>query len=115
MQILSRSISGIVSSVIAPPKYVYFFEEGDGSMKDLLGGKGAGLAEMTRAHLPVPQGFVITTEACLAFYKEDKQFPSGLAEQVEDSMRELQKRTGKKFGDSSDPLLVSVRSGARVS
>ena len=96
-------------------KYVYFFDEGDGSMIDLLGGKGAGLAEMTRAGLPVPQGFTITTQACLDFYKADKQFPSGLGEQVERSMRELESRTHKTLGDASDPLLVSVRSGARVS
>ena len=115
MQTLSKPISETISSVIAPPKYVYFFEEGDASMKDLLGGKGAGLAEMTRAKLPVPQGFVITTEACLAFYKENQTFPKGLAEQIEMSMRELEARTKKNFGDSSDPLLVSVRSGARVS
>ena len=96
-------------------KYVYFFDEGDGSMIDLLGGKGAGLAEMTRAGLPVPQGFTITTQACLDFYKADKQFPRGLGEQVERSMRELESRTHKTLGDASDPLLVSVRSGARVS
>jgi pyruvate, orthophosphate dikinase len=96
-------------------KYAYAFDEGDGSMIDLLGGKGAGLAEMTRAGLPVPQGFIITTEACLAFYKENRRFPDGLGGQVERSMRELESRTGKRFGDAANPLLVSVRSGARVS
>ena len=96
-------------------KYVYFFDEGDGTMIDLLGGKGAGLAEMTRAGLPVPQGFIITTEACLEFYQGDRSFPSGLGPQVDRSMRELESRTHKRFGDASDPLLVSVRSGARVS
>ncbi|HUN29732.1 MAG TPA: pyruvate, phosphate dikinase, partial [Alphaproteobacteria bacterium] len=96
-------------------KYVYFFDEGDGSMVDLLGGKGAGLAEMTRAGLPVPRGFIITTQACLDFYREGRKYPSGLDAQVEQSMRELEARTGKRFGDVADPLLVSVRSGARVS
>jgi len=96
-------------------KYVYFFDEGDGSMIDLLGGKGAGLAEMTRAGLPVPQGFIITTQACLEFYRGAREFPAGLDAQVERSMRELESRTRKRFGDASDPLLVSVRSGARVS
>jgi pyruvate, orthophosphate dikinase len=96
-------------------KYVYFFDEGDASMIDLLGGKGAGLAEMTRAGLPVPQGFTITTQACLDFYTAGKQFPSGLGAQVERSMRELESRTHKTFGDAANPLLVSVRSGARVS
>jgi pyruvate,orthophosphate dikinase len=96
-------------------KYVYFFNEGDGSMTDLLGGKGAGLAEMTRAGLPVPQGFIITTQACLDFYRAGRKYPSGLDAQVEQSMRELEQRAGKRFGDASDPLLVSVRSGARVS
>ncbi len=104
-----------VEALSVTPKYVYFFDEGDGSMKNLLGGKGAGLAEMTRAKLPVPQGFTITTDACLAFYRKNKHFPAGLDEQVQRAMRELEQRTGKKFGDPADPLLVSVRSGARVS
>jgi pyruvate,orthophosphate dikinase len=99
----------------ATTKYIYFFEEGSGSMKDLLGGKGAGLAEMTRAGLPVPAGFIITTEACLKFYDAGKRFPEGLDAQVESAMHELESRTAKKFGDPHDPLLVSVRSGARVS
>jgi pyruvate,orthophosphate dikinase len=103
-----------VATTIAT-KYVYFFDEGDGSMTDLLGGKGAGLAEMTRAGLPVPQGFIITTQACLDFYRAGRTYPSGLDAQVEQSMRELEQRTGKRFGDAADPLLVSVRSGARVS
>jgi pyruvate,orthophosphate dikinase len=96
-------------------KFVYFFEEGDGSMKELLGGKGAGLAEMTRAGLPVPEGFIITTEACLEFYRSKRTFPAGLDEQIESSMHELERRVGKRFGDVADPLLVSVRSGARIS
>jgi pyruvate, orthophosphate dikinase len=110
----SVSVEGNVTTTVAT-KYVYFFDEGDGSMTDLLGGKGAGLAEMTRAGLPVPQGFIITTAACLDFYRDGRKYPSGLDGQVERSMRELEQRTGKRFGDAADPLLVSVRSGARVS
>jgi pyruvate,orthophosphate dikinase len=97
------------------PKYVYFFEEGSAQMRDLLGGKGAGLAEMTAAGLPVPAGFTITTQACLEYFSGGDRFPSGLEEQVYGSMRELERRTGKLFGGSSNPLLVSVRSGACVS
>ncbi|HEV7179853.1 MAG TPA: pyruvate, phosphate dikinase, partial [Candidatus Baltobacteraceae bacterium] len=104
-----------VKVAITVPKYVYFFQEGNGSMKELLGGKGAGLAEMTRAGLPVPAGFTITTAACLRFYEDGRRFPEGLHGQVESAMHDLEARTGKKFGDPADPLLVSVRSGARVS
>jgi pyruvate, orthophosphate dikinase len=100
---------------VAAGKRIWFFEDGSGEMKDLLGGKGAGLAEMTRAGLPVPPGFTITTEVCLAFYEAGRQFPDGLSDEIRASMRELERRTGKGFGKSDDPLLVSVRSGARVS
>ena len=104
-------------------KYVYFFEEGEAlrdpgrpnALKELLGGKGAGLAEMTTAGLPVPSGFTITTEACLKFYDAGRVFPDGLHEQIDAAMSELEKRTGKGFGSVENPLLVSVRSGARVS
>ncbi|MGC8825485.1 MAG: pyruvate, phosphate dikinase [Anaerolineae bacterium] len=96
-------------------KWVYTFEEGNKDMRDLLGGKGANLAEMTNAGLPVPPGFTITTEACNAYYALGKKFPEGLWEQVLEAMKDLEKKTGKKFGDPSNPLLVSVRSGARVS
>ncbi|MGZ3504081.1 MAG: pyruvate, phosphate dikinase [Vulcanimicrobiaceae bacterium] len=96
-------------------KYVYFFEEESANMRDLLGGKGAGLAEMTAAGLPVPAGFTITTEACLRFFETGGNLPDGLDEQVEKAMRELEARTNKTFGDVHDPLLVSVRSGARIS
>jgi pyruvate,orthophosphate dikinase len=96
-------------------KRLYFFEEGSGEMKELLGGKGAGLAEMTRAGMPVPPGFTITTQACLDFYKLGRRFPDGLEDEIKSAMRELEKRTGKGFGSSDNPLLVSVRSGARVS
>jgi pyruvate, orthophosphate dikinase len=106
-----------LSDVLSPPatKAIYFFEEGSGDQKDLLGGKGAGLAEMTRAGLPVPPGFIITTEQCLEFYRVGRHFPEGLQAQVRAAMRELEKRTGKGFGVAANPLLVSVRSGARVS
>ncbi len=96
-------------------KWVYLFEEGDGNNKGLLGGKGAGLAEMTRAGLPVPPGFVVTTEACNAFYRDGKSFPGGMWEQVVEGLRRVEEKTGKKFGDAENPLLVSVRSGAPFS
>jgi pyruvate, orthophosphate dikinase len=102
-------------AVQAGTKRIYFFEEGDASMLDLLGGKGAGLAEMTAAELPVPAGFIISTQACLEFYKAGGSFPDGLDEQITVAMRELERRTGKGFGSVENPLLVSVRSGARVS
>src|SRR5262245_22322158 len=96
-------------------KWVYLFTEGNASMRNLLGGKGAGVAEMTRAGLPVPPGFTITTEACNAYYAAGRQFPEGLWEQALTSLKEVEKSTGKKFGDPANPLLVSVRSGARES
>ncbi|MEO6834983.1 MAG: pyruvate, phosphate dikinase [Candidatus Tumulicola sp.] len=96
-------------------KSIFFFEEGDASMVDQLGGKGAGLAEMTTAGLPVPSGFTITTDTCLSFYRAGRVFPPGLAEQLDAAMHELERRTGKGFGSAERPLLVSVRSGARVS
>ncbi len=104
---------------MAKEKYVYFFgdksAEGDGSMKELLGGKGAGLAEMTKIGLPVPAGFTITTEVCDLYYKNKKQYPASLADEVAKNLKKLEKTTGKKLGDPADPLLVSVRSGAAVS
>ncbi|MGA7989232.1 MAG: pyruvate, phosphate dikinase [Candidatus Dormiibacterota bacterium] len=96
-------------------KWVYRFDEGSASMRDLLGGKGAGVAEMTRAGLPVPPGFTITTEACNAFYARGAKFPEGLWQQVEKALRGVEKTTGKGFGDPRNPLLVSVRSGAKFS
>lgn len=100
-------------------KYVYFFgdkkAEGDGKMKELLGGKGAGLAAMTKIGLPVPAGFTITTEVCDLYYKNGKVYPEGLDKQVDECINKLEKSVGKKLGDSSDPLLVSVRSGASIS
>ncbi|MBV9150071.1 MAG: pyruvate, phosphate dikinase [Candidatus Eremiobacteraeota bacterium] len=102
-------------SVSEQTKFVYFFNEGDASMRELLGGKGAGLAEMTRAGLPVPDGFTITTQACLEFFAQDGRYPAGLQAQIDAAMQRLEKETGKHFGDPQNPLLVSVRSGARAS
>jgi pyruvate,orthophosphate dikinase len=99
----------------AQHKWVYLFEEGNGDNKSLFGGKGAGLCEMTRAGLPVPPGLIVTTEACNAFYDNNKQFPAGMWEQVVESLAEIEKKVGKKFGGSTNPLLVSVRSGAAFS
>ena len=100
-------------------KYVYFFgngkAEGNKDMKNLLGGKGAGLAEMTNIGLPVPAGFTITTEVCDLYYKNNKKYPAGLEKEVEENMKKLEKACGKKLGDPSNPLLVSVRSGAPIS
>jgi pyruvate, orthophosphate dikinase len=100
-------------------KYVYLFAnghaDGSGEMKDLLGGKGAGLAEMTNAGLPVPPGFTITTEACNSYYSAGEQFPEGMWEQAIEALRQVESATGKRFGDASNPLLVSVRSGAKFS
>ena len=96
-------------------KWVYLFSEGNKDMRDLLGGKGAGLAEMTNAGLPVPPGFTVTTEACLAYFAAKKKFPEGMWDQVQQAMKKVEEQTGKRFGDPSNPLLVSVRSGARAS
>ncbi|MBI3650318.1 MAG: pyruvate, phosphate dikinase [Acidobacteria bacterium] len=100
-------------------KYVYLFAngkaDGQGNMKDLLGGKGAGLAEMTNAGLPVPPGFTITTQACNAYYEVGAKFPEDMWEQTLKALRNVEKATGKKFGDAANPLLVSVRSGAKFS
>ncbi|HZQ97256.1 MAG TPA: pyruvate, phosphate dikinase [Chloroflexota bacterium] len=96
-------------------KWVYLFAEGNATMRNLLGGKGAGVAEMTRAGLPVPPGFTITTEACNAYYENNRQFPEGMWDQVLAALKEVERQTGKKFGDPANPLLVSVRSGARES
>ncbi len=96
-------------------KWVYLFSEGNKDMRELLGGKGAGLAEMTNAGLPVPPGFTVTTEACLAYYEEGRESPEGMWEQVREAMATTEEATGKGFGDPDNPLLVSVRSGARVS
>jgi pyruvate,orthophosphate dikinase len=99
----------------AAHKWVYHFTEGSAKMRDLLGGKGAGAAEMTRAGMPVPAGFTITTEACRAYLVKGGKFPEGLWDQVTKALVVLEKRAGKRFGDAENPLLVSVRSGAKFS
>jgi pyruvate,orthophosphate dikinase len=96
-------------------KWVYLFHEGNARMRDLLGGKGAGLSEMTNAGLPVPPGFTITTEACRAFYSGGQKFPEGMWEQAMDALHTVEQESGKRLGDPADPLLVSVRSGAKFS
>ncbi|MFC1723874.1 PEP/pyruvate-binding domain-containing protein, partial [Nanoarchaeota archaeon] len=95
-------------------KYVYSFNEGKKEMKELLGGKGANLAEMTTLGIPVPPGFTITTEAC-AYYSENKKHPEGCLDDIKAEIVKLEESMGKKFGDNRDPLLVSVRSGAAIS
>src|SRR5687768_17753548 len=96
-------------------RYVYDFDEDSGGGRELLGGKGIGLAEMTALGVPVPAGFTITTDACRSYRAGGKQLPQGLDEEIDEHVRALERRAGKRFGDSSDPLLVSVRSGAAVS
>ena len=96
-------------------KYVYLFSEGNGSMRELLGGKGANLAEMTNLGMPVPQGFTISTEACTKYYEDDRNINDEIKAQVYEALARIEKINGKKFGDAKNPLLVSVRSGARAS
>src|SRR5512135_1524880 len=100
-------------------KSVYFFgagkAEGTAEMKNLLGGKGANLAEMTNLSIPVPPGFTITTEVCTLYYKNNRKYPPELKSQVDTALAKVEKIMGKKLGDTADPLLVSVRSGARSS
>ncbi len=96
-------------------KFVYMFSEADASMKNLLGGKGANLAEMTKLGLPIPQGFTVSTEACIKYYEDGEKINDSIVAEVDNSLAQLEEITGKKFGDNSTPLLVSVRSGARAS
>jgi len=96
-------------------KYVYLFTEGNAQMRELLGGKGANLAEMTNLGLPVPQGFTISTEACTQYYEDGRQINDEIRGQIEEYIKKMEEITGKKFGDKENPLLVSVRSGARAS
>ncbi len=96
-------------------KYVYLFQEGNANMRELLGGKGANLAEMANLGLPVPNGFTITTEACTAYYNDGKEISEEIKSQIFEALKKLEELQGKKFGDVNDPLLVSVRSGARAS
>src|SRR5881409_1329593 len=111
----SKPRSGPAPSGAGRRRWTMLFEEGDATMRDLLGGKGAGLAEMSRIGLPVPPGFTITTEACLEYYRRSRQFPAGLMDEVGQKTHLLEERTGKRFGDAAKPLLVSVRSGAKFS
>src|SRR5271157_2567856 len=112
-QITKSELDEVVKK--SPRKWVYLFSEGNASMRDLLGGKGAGVAEMTNAGLPVPPGFTITTQACNAYYDADKHFPQGMWEQVKEALKIVEQQTGKGFGKRENPLLVSVRSGAKFS
>ena len=96
-------------------KYVYLFKEGNADMRELLGGKGANLAEMTNLGLPIPQGFTVSTEACTEYYNDGKKINDEIQSQIFDALKKLEEMQGKKFGDNNDPLLVSVRSGARAS
>ena len=96
-------------------KWVYMFTEGNADMRNLLGGKGANLAEMTNLGLPVPQGFTITTEACTQYYEDGRKINDEIIDQIMEAIEKMEGITGKKFGDKENPLLVSVRSGARAS
>lgn len=96
-------------------KWVYLFEEGNADMRNLLGGKGANLAEMTNLGLPIPQGFTVTTEACTDYYKQNKSVSDEIRNQIFEALAKLEEKQGKKFGDNEEPLLVSVRSGSRAS
>ena len=96
-------------------KWVYLFKEGNASMRNLLGGKGCNLAEMTGLGMPIPQGFTVTTEACTDYYAKGKQISDEIKDQIFEALKWLEEVNNKKFGDNEDPLLVSVRSGARAS
>ncbi|MBQ9544931.1 MAG: pyruvate, phosphate dikinase, partial [Clostridia bacterium] len=96
-------------------KYVYLFTEGNAKMRELLGGKGANLAEMTNIGLPVPQGFTITTEACTQYYEDGRKINDEIMAEIMQYVAKMEEINGKKFGDLKNPLLVSVRSGARAS
>jgi pyruvate, orthophosphate dikinase len=102
-------------AVTKSPKYVYLFEEADGTNKKLFGGKGAGLAEMTHMGLPVPPGFVVTTEACVQSYQNKKRLPKALMKEVQANLKKVEEKTGKLFGSPQNPLFFSVRSGAAIS
>lgn len=96
-------------------KYVYMFNEGNAKMKDLLGGKGANLAEMTTLGLPIPRGFTVTTEGCIKYYEDGQKISKEIEDEIFTSLKKLEEMTGKTLGDKEKPLLVSVRSGARIS
>src|SRR5664279_2298814 len=118
MNTLLEKIAGksYQKTIGANHQYVFSFHEGDGKNKQLLGGKGANLCEMTQIGLNVPPGFVISTEACLTYLAtNDKKLPAGVMEQVKEQMNMIETATGKLFGDAENPLLVSVRSGSAMS
>ena len=96
-------------------KFVYLFSEGNATMREILGGKGANLAEMTKIGLPVPQGFTISTEACTQYYEDGRQINPDIQAEIMEYIEKMEEVVGKKFGDKENPLLVSVRSGARAS
>lgn len=108
-----------MADTMVKTRWVYAFgggsADGDASMKNLLGGKGANLAEMSSLGLPVPPGFTITTEACVHYYANERSYPADLKDQVAAGLKKVEEITGKTFGDPANPLLVSVRSGARAS
>src|SRR5437667_8260354 len=112
-----RVLQGICERISAlnAPRFVFDFDEPSDGGRDLLGGKGIGLAEMTQLGVPVPAGFTITTDACRAYMSNGKALPDGLTEEVERHLAVLEQKTGKRFGAAEDPLLVSVRSGAAIS
>ena len=113
-----RSSPGLLPNmkgVIPMHKYVYLFTEGNASMRELLGGKGANLAEMTNIGMPVPQGFTISTEACTQYYEDGRRINDEIMAQIMEYVAKMEEINGKKFGDLKNPLLVSVRSGARAS
>src|SRR2546425_12880680 len=120
----ARAVKKAVKKVAAPQratgrKYVFFFgngkADGDRTMRDTLGGKGAGLAEMTNAGLPVPPGFTISTDVCSIYYAENGNIPASIEAEVAENLRKLEKAAGATLGSSENPLLVSVRSGAKFS
>src|ERR671931_1351231 len=110
-----RRFCGMIAATVEGVRYVYDFDEPSEGGRDLLGGKGVGLAEMTQLGIPVPAGFTITTDACRAYMAAGNELPPGLEDEIAEHIRRLEERTGKRFGDPDDPLLVSVRSGAAVS
>src|ERR1044071_5742988 len=113
------AMDGRMAKLAKPGKFVYFFgdgkADGDRTMKDLLGGKGSGLAEMTNAKLPVPAGFTISTPVCSIYYKEGGKIPASIEKEMINTLRKLEKPAGRKRVDTQKPLLVSVRSGAKFS
>src|SRR6186997_1192797 len=116
---VTRSSAKSRTSSARSKKYVYFFgngkADGNRAMKDTLGGKGSGLAEMTNAGLPVPPGFTISTDVCTIYYKERAKIPASIDREIEDNVKKLEKSAGARLGSIDNPLLVSVRSGAKFS